>query len=128
LQMIREGGTFCKLLDLMDERRLTQVEAALFAQLLLRGEDEAPLPREPDAFCDEVADRAWDAEPVLDVLRGRMVPPVDAEALRWALGIAGGFRGILRTLAQGDICAALPMLMPVCSTVNPGPPEMLPQL
>jgi len=85
LHRLREGGTFTKLLDLLDERRLTPVEAALLAQLLLRGEDDPPFPHEPGAFCQAAAKHLRDAEDVFDPLLGRMAPPVDIFGLRVAL-------------------------------------------
>merc|ERR1719271_1075295 len=40
LHKIREGGNFVKLLDLLDERRLTPTEVSVFVQLLLRREQD----------------------------------------------------------------------------------------
>merc|ERR1711904_136279 len=54
LHKIREGGTFVKLLDLLDERRLTPTEVSVLAQLLLRREQEEPMPRSAQDFCDAV--------------------------------------------------------------------------
>merc|ERR1711904_596233 len=51
LHRIREGGTFVKLFDLLDERQLTPTEVSLFTQLLLRREGDAPMPRSAEDFC-----------------------------------------------------------------------------
>merc|ERR1711904_123620 len=54
LHQIREGGTFVKLLDLLDERRLTPAEVCVLVQLLLRQEQEEPMPRSAENFCNAV--------------------------------------------------------------------------
>lgn len=76
LHRIREGGTFVKLFDLLDERRLTATEVALFAQLLLRSEGQAPFPRTAADFCDALEEAVAEAEEVYDPLRRCMGPPI----------------------------------------------------
>merc|ERR1711988_1411510 len=44
IHMIREGGTFLKLLDLLDERKLNALEVRLLAGHLLQLADHPPLP------------------------------------------------------------------------------------
>mmetsp|Transcript_86462 Transcript_86462/g.153110 ORF Transcript_86462/g.153110 Transcript_86462/m.153110 type:complete len:466 (+) Transcript_86462:46-1443(+) len=87
LHRLREGGTFMKLLDLLDERQLTANEAALLAQLLLRDGQSPPLPREPTAFCEAARCLLQAAAPVYDAFSGRLVPPVGMRGLRLALGL-----------------------------------------
>lgn len=86
LHHVRQRGTFCKVLDLLDERKLTVSEVAFVAQLLLRGSIDAPLPREHDAFLKTVPTLAQAAAAVYDVRVNRSVPPVNLDRLRRALG------------------------------------------
>merc|ERR1711998_365519 len=58
LHKIREGGSFFKVLDILDERALTRGEIYLLLQYLLkRSEDDDILPRDPEEFCSEVERR-----------------------------------------------------------------------
>lgn len=110
LHRIREGGTFVKLLDLLDERRLSAVEASVLAQLLLREEGEPPLPRDPEAFCDEAERLAEEAELVPCARRRfRKEPPVDAQRLRVAvLGLLGAWMPSLAALWRPVAASCMP--------------------
>lgn len=85
LHKIREGGTFVKLFDLLDERCFTPTEVSLMAQLLLRREGQAPMPRSADDFCDALEDAVDEAPLVYDPLRRTMGPPIHVGEVRWAL-------------------------------------------
>merc|ERR1712025_1396566 len=61
LHRIREGGTFVKLFDLLDERQLTPTEVSLFTQLLLRREGDAPMPRTAVEFCKALRGAVYEA-------------------------------------------------------------------
>lgn len=76
IHRIREGGTFLKVFDLLDERRLDPGEVSLVAQLLLRRAGEPPFPCDPEAFLDVVRERLPDALPVYDPATRRMGPPL----------------------------------------------------
>jgi len=76
LHRIREGGTFVKLFDLLDERCFTPTEVSVFTQLLLRQEDEDPMPRSADDFCEALQNAVAEAQLVYDPLLRRMVPPI----------------------------------------------------
>jgi len=85
LHKIREGGTFTKLFDFLDERQFTPVEVALLAQLLLRDEGEEPFPSAPFDFLDVLEARLPLVPPVYDPLNRTMSPPVHLRAARWAV-------------------------------------------
>lgn len=85
LHRIREGGTFMKLFDFLDERRLTPVEVSLVAQLLLRGEGEPPMPHAAEEFLDALEGEVGSAPAVYDPLRRRMGPPVHTSLVRWTI-------------------------------------------
>merc|ERR1712118_519717 len=76
LHKIREGGTFVKLLDLLDERRLTPTEISVLAQLLLREEHDEPMPRSAQDFCDAIDDAIARAPLVYDPVKRSMCPPI----------------------------------------------------
>jgi hypothetical protein len=93
IHKIREGGTFLKLLDVLDERPLTAVEIVLLAKLLLTPEDQ-----DPEVFREKLAVQgdSQDSEKLLDVLaeyskdsalvyspyHRRMMKPVDMALVR----------------------------------------------
>jgi len=86
VHLIREGGTFMKLFDLVDERALTPMEVCLFCQLLLRQTpDDPPLPSEPKEFVAAAKRRAAQMPSVYDPLRGRMSSPVLADEIECAV-------------------------------------------
>lgn len=76
LQLLREGGTFLKILDLVDERRLEPMEVALFCQLIIRKPDDPPLPSDPKEFLVEVHRQLSQCQDVYDVLYQRWGPPL----------------------------------------------------
>lgn len=82
LHQIREGGTFMKLFDLLDERRLNATETSLMVQLLLRGDGEAPFPSDPHEFMQVLEARVPQEALVYDPLRNRMVAPVNVDMVR----------------------------------------------
>mmetsp|Transcript_36909 Transcript_36909/g.68107 ORF Transcript_36909/g.68107 Transcript_36909/m.68107 type:complete len:466 (+) Transcript_36909:60-1457(+) len=84
MHRIREGGSFLKLLDILDERRLTPTEAALLAQLLLHRQSDGPLPRDKEEFCEAMEDLAERAEPVY-AWNGYITDAVDVSRLRYAI-------------------------------------------
>lgn len=83
---LREGGTFLKVLDLLDERRLEPVEVLLVCQLILRQDpDDALLPSDPRAFCTAVRHILPALPRVLCPMSLKLVPPVRLEELEWAV-------------------------------------------
>jgi len=103
LHLLRESGTTIGLLDLLDERKLRPGEAAVLAGLLLDGGDEA-LPDwqyEQAEFVNALASRSMRAGTAFDARRRKLVPIVDATALKHAMrnGRHGGFRGFLTVLS-----------------------------
>lgn len=85
LHRIREGGTFVKLFDLLDERCFTPTEVSIFAQLLLRQEDDVPMPRIAEDFCEALQDAVGEAQLVYDPLLRRMVPPIHVSQACWVV-------------------------------------------
>lgn len=85
IQLIREGGSYLKVLDVLDERLLTPMEVALLCQLLVRGVADQPLPTEPQAFCDEVRRLLPACAPVWDAYYQRLSPPVSMRDVEWAI-------------------------------------------
>lgn len=77
LHQIREGGTFIKLFDLLDERALAPVEISLLCQLLLRPPGSPPFPREPLQFIEALEQHVSVATKVYDPLRNVVVPPIN---------------------------------------------------
>jgi len=99
IHRLREGGTFVKIFDLLDERRLTPAEASLLAQLLLRQDGQAPLPEDPEEFCAAVEDLAPAAPLVLCARSGRLALPVQPWGLQCAvLGFWSSWADELRNL------------------------------
>lgn len=82
---LREGGTFVKLFDLLDERKLTPLEVRLLAGHLLQREDEAPLPLgDAREFCRQAERRLAQLPLVFDPIRQRIAPCIDVRQLRRA--------------------------------------------
>jgi hypothetical protein len=103
LHRIREGGTFVKLFDLLDERRLTPTEVSIFSQLLLRNEGDAPLPRSAEDFCAALEEAVDDAPSVYDPLRRRMVPPIDVGQVGWMVMPASSRMAATMRLVAGTL-------------------------
>jgi len=101
LHKIREGGTFVKLLDVLDERRLTPTEVSVFVQLLLRREQDEPMPRGAEDFC-----RALDAIApiplVYDPIQGCKEPAIKVSHVKWTVnpGIGNLVASNMRWLAD----------------------------
>merc|ERR1719393_391334 len=85
LHKIREGGTFVKLLDVLDERRLTPIEVSMFVQLLLRREQDEPMPRCAEDFCHALADSVEGSPLVYDPITGCMEPAIKMSYVKWAV-------------------------------------------
>jgi hypothetical protein len=82
MHRLREGGTFVKVFDILDERLLTPPEAALFAQMLLRHDGELPLPDDPAEFCQTIDLISRDLPTVYCTWRRTFVKQVDPWGLR----------------------------------------------
>lgn len=82
IQTIREGGTFVKIFDFIDERRLTTMEALLLAHLLLQEEGDDPPPVDPWKFAKFVEERVRKYDHVYEPVTQRMVPVIEATAFR----------------------------------------------
>jgi hypothetical protein len=102
LHRIRESGTFFKVLDIVDERQLTNGEIYLLAQLLLRRSPNDPLlPRDPREFCDEV-ERRMREDPTWVYFEPRhatLAPPLNIEHLRYAMGVSG-VKAVLKNIGS----------------------------
>lgn len=85
IHTLREGGTFVKLFDLLDERRLTRLEVVLFVRLLLQRRECMPLPADPALFCELLEERVAVEDLVYDPLRRRLAPLVDVRAVQRAV-------------------------------------------
>lgn len=107
LHMIREGGTFVKLLDLLDERRLNPLEVKLLAGHLLQPEDGDMMPlSDPQAFAKQAEQRINRVPLAYDAIRQRMAPIIDSRKLRRAMQARVGFlRAGLRCLGNILPCA-----------------------
>lgn len=129
LHRIREGGTFVKFFDLLDERRLTPVEASLFAQLLLRREGEAPMPTNAQEFCDsEALETAVGQAPmVYDPICRRLAPPIYLSALRWAVIPAHAWAGAKVRLVADTFTAQLRWMFGGVSCTEPSSSRSLAQ-
>jgi len=99
IHMIREGGTFMKLFDLLDERKLNVLEARLLAGHLLQIEDHPPLPVSDIAeFNKKAEERVKKIAKVYDPLLRRMTPCVNTRKLRRAVKTHRSLRGFLQLL------------------------------
>lgn len=88
LHKIREGGTFMKLMDLLDERQFLPSEVYIFCQLICKtgAGGEAPLPQQPDAFVKEVERRqALQESYVYNPISKRSDRPFDLRNLHRAM-------------------------------------------
>lgn len=86
IHRIREGGSFEKLFDLLDERPFQVPEIATFLEYLLRGPKDDPFPRKPKELLERVEQLLPASPLVYDGLSGKMVPPVNIKKLKKALG------------------------------------------
>jgi len=88
LHVVREGGTFSRLLDALKERRLEPLEVqGLTGSLMRLREDEEPLPRDTTDFFQVVRMRLREEPEVYDPLRRRMAPCIREGQLRSVLQV-----------------------------------------
>merc|ERR1712039_497877 len=85
LHHVREGGTFIKLFDLLDERALAPVEISQLCQLLLRPLGSPPFPGEPAQFVEALKQHVSAASKVYDPLRNQVVPPINVLQASWKM-------------------------------------------
>lgn len=86
IHKIREGGTFVKLFDLLDERKLTPLEVRLFVGHLLQREDEEPLAMgKRREFMRKAQERLSKMPEVYDARRRRMAPCMNLNLVRRAI-------------------------------------------
>eukprot|EP00929_Paragymnodinium_shiwhaense_P039797 TRINITY_DN20859_c0_g1_i10.p1 TRINITY_DN20859_c0_g1~~TRINITY_DN20859_c0_g1_i10.p1 ORF type:complete len:481 (-),score=78.55 TRINITY_DN20859_c0_g1_i10:518-1960(-) len=86
IHKLREGGTFCRLFDLMDERRLEPMEVMLFCQYLCRRNvQDEPLPSTIEEFLIDLKKRIPELPLVYNVLKGAMSAPVLIDEVEWAV-------------------------------------------
>jgi len=86
IHRLREGGTFLKLFDLLDERELEPMEVCLLSQYILReAVADRPVSTKPDEFLQQVQSRLPQLRSVFDPLLKKMVPPLIYKELDWAL-------------------------------------------
>jgi len=107
IHTLREGGTFVKLFDLLDERRLTNVEVLLLSRMLLQDESQAPLPRDPEDFVGYVETQLEKTEWVYDPLKRRMAPCINVYHLRRAV-VPSRFCGCCRRRRRDNSRLGLP--------------------
>jgi hypothetical protein len=99
IHMIREGGTFMKLLDLLDERKLNALEVRLLAGHFLQLADQPSLPiSDMNTFNKKAAENVRQMPKVYDPLRHRAAPCVDLRKLRRAIRTHRGIRGFFMRL------------------------------
>lgn len=85
LQTVREAGARLPVLDFLDERRLTPMEAAFLSQLLLQREGQEAYSRDPEEFLAAIGPDIAAAPLVFDTVKRRCVPPLNFRALSAAI-------------------------------------------
>ncbi|CAJ1363768.1 unnamed protein product [Effrenium voratum] len=101
LHRIREGGTLAKLFDLLDERRLQLPEIAQLLELLFRGPEDPPFPRNASELYTLAEAKCYASATVFNGRCQRMTLPLDLKELKKALGLTTAQRirkHILRAL------------------------------
>eukprot|EP00927_Polykrikos_kofoidii_P079712 TRINITY_DN76520_c0_g1_i1.p1 TRINITY_DN76520_c0_g1~~TRINITY_DN76520_c0_g1_i1.p1 ORF type:complete len:482 (-),score=71.37 TRINITY_DN76520_c0_g1_i1:153-1568(-) len=99
IHMIREGGTNVKLLDVLDERKLTPLESRLLAGHLLMGEGDVPLPLgDIRSFLQEAERRVCKMGYVYDPLLHKPQRSVNIKGLRRAATQPGLLKWLLLKL------------------------------
>lgn len=97
LHLLREAGTFVKVLDLLDERRLSPMEVMMICQLLARQASDPPLPTQTHEFLAELRRLLPRCQPVMDPNNPRQrLPPLNDREVERALRPPG---------AGGDSCS-----------------------
>ena len=105
LHRIREGGSLQKIFDLLDERALGVAEISVLLELLLRGPEDPPFPRQPEELYAVAAQKVTEAPPVFNGRLNRMTDPIDLKMLKKALKLSPWCR--LQTLVlQNLICSS----------------------
>jgi len=105
IHRIREGGTLEKLFDLLDERAFTMPEIAKFMELLFRGPNDAPFPRNPQELLKRGKEINARSVHVYDSRLDTTMPPLNIKLLEKALGQSSWQRlkaspgRLMRTLA-----------------------------
>jgi len=105
IHRIREGGALEKLFDLLDERPFTMPEIAKFMELLFRGPNDAPFPRNPQELLKRGKEINARSVHVYDARLDRTMPPLNIKLLEKALGQSSWQRlkatpaRLMRTLA-----------------------------
>merc|ERR1712136_378128 len=82
---VREAGARLPVLDFLDERRLTPMEAAFLSQLLLQREGQEAYSRDPEEFLAAIGPDIAAAPLVFDTVKRRCVPPLNFRALSAAI-------------------------------------------
>jgi len=86
IHRLREGGTFLRIFDLLDERRLEPMEVMLLCQILCRRTaDDGPLPASIEEFVQEVRQRLPELPKVYSPISQRMAPAVLIDEVEWAM-------------------------------------------
>jgi len=85
IHMMREQGTFVKLFDLLDERRLMPMEALLLARMMLQESKDTSVPRDPEELCVFAERFLAKAKPVYNPLWRGKGPCIHVSSLRRAL-------------------------------------------
>mmetsp|Transcript_119078 Transcript_119078/g.297102 ORF Transcript_119078/g.297102 Transcript_119078/m.297102 type:complete len:345 (-) Transcript_119078:80-1114(-) len=85
LHHLREGGTFIKLFDLLDERSLAPYEISLMCQWLLREPEAAPFPAQPQQFVETLGRHVSTAPKVYDPRLNLVAPPIDVNRVKWVV-------------------------------------------
>jgi len=85
LQMVREAGARLPVLDYLDERRLTPMEAAFLSQLLLQQEGQEAYSRDAQEFLAGIGPDIAAAPLVFDTVTRRFVPPLNFRMLSAAV-------------------------------------------
>eukprot|EP00928_Gymnodinium_smaydae_P043533 TRINITY_DN29145_c0_g1_i1.p1 TRINITY_DN29145_c0_g1~~TRINITY_DN29145_c0_g1_i1.p1 ORF type:complete len:416 (-),score=48.55 TRINITY_DN29145_c0_g1_i1:442-1647(-) len=104
LHRLREGGLFENIFDLLDERALKTPEIAKLMELLFRGPDDEPFPRNPKELFDLARQINSRCEPVFDVRRQVYGPPLNLHLLEKALGTKSR-RGLMNSFFRVLTCS-----------------------
>jgi hypothetical protein len=109
LHRVREAGAQLPVLDFLDERGFTPLEAAFLSQLLIQGEGQAGYSRDPKEFLAAIEPDVARAPLVFDVVSRRFAPPLHMRALRRA--VLPTWQGKTLQLVEQSWAAMLVMLL-----------------